>query len=90
MSVTLREMRDHLLTIVSTAHLARAAQEAAGRALSDEVEEAHHRDFNAWVDRMIMLICGDPGRAILTAMTDELQAVVTDLGADDPAVAVRA
>lgn len=82
MSVALEVMHAHLVKIIVAAQLAKAAQEAAERALSDVVAETHHQDFDINVDDLIALICGDAGRVIVAAIADELQAVIIDLGDD--------
>lgn len=90
MSVTLTAMHDHLVAITGTAHLAKAAREAADRALTDVVADTHHRDFDMHCDQLIRLICGEPGRAVVAAMAEELQSVISDLDEDDPATQVTA
>lgn len=88
MSVALTDMHDHLVAITGAAHLAKAAREAADRALSDVVADTHYQDFDTHCEQLIRLICGDAGQAIVAAMVDELQAVLADLGDDDPAAQV--
>jgi len=90
MSVSLGDMHAHLVRVVATAHLAKAAQEAAERALSDVAAETHYQDWDTHTEQLVALICTDGGSRIIAALADELQAMILDLGADDPAVQVSA
>jgi hypothetical protein len=80
MSVSLGDMHAHLVQVIAVAHLARAAEEAADRALSDAAAETHHQDIETHCTHLVQLICGTPGKAIMAALADEMQAVIVDLG----------
>lgn len=90
MSVSLGDMHAHLVQVIAVAHLARAAEEGADRALSDAAAETHHQDLQAHCTHLVQLICGAPGQVILSALAEELQAVIVDLGDCDLPAPVQA